>query len=365
MPAGRRNTLEVPVPAPGPEPGRLGKSPSLLPDLTISSPPFLQTFLMAEYWKSTPRYWCKYCSTYVRDTKLERQNHDATAKHQGAIKRSLKDLHRGKEREEREKERAKREIDRLNGIVPSSASSSSSRPATGAADRRGGGGPLSETERKRQAEQLASLGVSIPDQFRGELAMAGEWTVTSTTIVPEKNNNDDNPDAIARGIHKRERTEEEIEQEEAVKGLFKKPRRWGRDAKTLTGEESEDLDALLGGGLVVVKKKKKDDEEDEDKPVKEEVAVGGSGQGSVKVESEQDVKAEEPELLPVKQEPSFNDDAPISDEVPAMPDEKAAVPPSIKTEGNDTEGNGGSALDAAAPAAVVFKKRKPKNIRQK
>lgn len=304
---------------------------------------------MAEYWKSTPRYWCKYCSAYVRDTKLERQNHDATAKHQSAIKRSLRDLHRGKEREEREKERAKREVDRLNGIVSSAAgpSSSSSRDA-------------GETERKRQVEQLASLGVSIPDQFRGDLAMAGEWTVTSTTIVPDKKNkDDDNPqDAIARGVHKRERTEEELKEEEAVKGLFKKPRRWGRDSKTIGTaaggrgeEEEEDLDALLSGGLVVVKKTKEED--DQDKQGRHDAVVKEKGQDHLPSPP-----------APFKREPSDNDDdpPPIPDRLPALADDdddkSAGPPPPVKTEHDGAEGG------ASAPA-VVFKKRKPKNIRQK
>lgn len=294
----------------------------------------------------------------MRDTKLERQNHDATAKHQSAIKRSLRDLHRGKEREEREKERAKREIDRLNGVV-SSSSSSSARPAGAAA----GGRPLSETERKRQAEELASLGVNIPDQFRGDLAMAGEWTVTSTTIVPERNNaaGEENPDAVARGVHKRERTEEEIEEEEAVKGLFKKPRRWGRDSRAVAGGDSEDLDALLSGGLVVVKKQE-DEEEGQNKPMKEEneeKKVVKEAQETVKTEPEAHVKDEGQDSPPIKKEP-LNYDAPIPDEVPSVEDDKSDAPPPIKTEDEGTEGASGG----AAPA-VIFKKRKPKNIRQK
>lgn len=320
---------------------------------------------MAEYWKSTPRYWCKYCSTYVRDTKLERQNHDATGKHQGAVKRSLKDLHRGKEREEREKDRAKREIDRLNGVVsgsgPTASSSFSSAAATRDARSRfggTGGGPLSEGERQRQAEQLASLGVSIPQQFRGELAMAGEWTVTSTTVVEEKPATD-NPDAMAKGVYKRERTEEEVEREEALRGLFKKPKRWGRDPKTAIGEGNEDLDALLGGGLVVKRKEEEEEEEEEAQEAKEEEQVKEEGpEEIVKTEPEAvDVKQEEDALPPIKEEPS-NGDAPIPADIPTVPDENPDVP-SIKPEDGD-----GAPAEAEAPA-VVFKKRKPKNIRQK
>ncbi len=95
---------------------------------------------MSEYWKSTvstslfhvkfvlilrqPKYWCKHCKTYVRDTKLERTNHDATPKHQGNLKRFLKDLHRGHEKDEKDKERAKAEVARLNGLPVGSGSAS-------------------------------------------------------------------------------------------------------------------------------------------------------------------------------------------------------------------------------------------------
>ncbi|KAL1859784.1 hypothetical protein Daus18300_009374 [Diaporthe australafricana] len=317
---------------------------------------------MAEYWKSTPKYWCKHCSIYVRDTKLERQNHDATAKHQGAVKRALRDLHRGHEREEKEKERAKREIERLNGVVSSdgsaststanAASSSRPRPGAGAggagAGGGGRGGSLSETERKRQAEQLASLGVSLPDEFRKDLAMAGDWQVTSTTIVTDTPAGENIP-GVAHGVHKRERTEEEVEEEKAIKGLFKKPRRWGRDSRTAAGDgDSADLDALLSGGLVVEK-------QEEDAVKKEEDAELTEATAPVKQEEQ-----EEQESSPIKKEPS-------DEGIPALagggtdPSAKTEAPP-LKTEhGESTAGQTG-AQDAPA---VAFKKRKPKNIRQK
>lgn len=316
---------------------------------------------MAEYWKSTPRYWCKYCSTYVRDTKLERTNHDATAKHQSAIKRSLKDLHRGKEREEREKERAKREVDRLNGVVSSASSSTAGGSGGSGRGEERRGSALGESERKRQAEQLASLGVSIPEHFRGDLAMAGEWTVTSTTIVPEKSETE-KQEAIARGVRKRERTEEELEEEEAMKGLFKKPRRWGRDSKMGGGGGSEDLDALLSGGLVV--KKKEEDNDDGKEVVKKEEGDEAAVQDIKKEGSEVTVKKEE-------DEPS-DATTRTSDQIPAAATtttedgsiKNADLPPLPIKQEEDAGDDAAATADEAAPA-VVFKKRKPKNVRQK
>lgn len=282
---------------------------------------------MSEYWQSTPKYWCKHCSTYVRDTKLERQNHEATGKHQGAVKRSLRDLHRGKENEDREKERAKREIERLNGVVsgkpPSSSRLNNAPGAPGAAT----GGGLSEGERKRQAEQLALLGVSVPQEFRGDMAMAGEWSVTATTIVDETKK-EEGPEARARGVHKRERTEDEQEEEKAVRKLLKKPKNWGRDPRLVDGED--DLDALLNGGLVV---KKADDEENE------------------KTEG---VKKEEGGETPVKTEP---------EDVAVKKEEAEEGSPPVEKQ-DIVKDEVGGVTEEVTPV-VAFKKRKPKNIRQK
>src|ERR1700712_2474938 len=72
---------------------------------------------MSEYWKSTPSYWCKFCAIYVRDSGLERKNHEASAKHQNSIQRNLRELQKGKQREDRDKQRAVDEVARLNGLV--------------------------------------------------------------------------------------------------------------------------------------------------------------------------------------------------------------------------------------------------------
>ena len=71
-----------------------------------------------------PKYWCKYCEVYVKDTKFERAQHEATGRHQGNIQRSLKTLHRKQENEQRDKARAQAEVARLNGLVGSSSNPS-------------------------------------------------------------------------------------------------------------------------------------------------------------------------------------------------------------------------------------------------
>ncbi|KAK8044598.1 hypothetical protein PG993_004622 [Apiospora rasikravindrae] len=289
---------------------------------------------MSEYWKSTPKYWCKHCSVYVRDTKLERQNHESTGKHQGAVKRFLRDLHRGHENEEKEKDRAKREIDRLNGVVGTSSGSSSS--ATKSAPQ--SSGPATTAQRQKQWEQLADMGIDVPTELRGDMAMAGEWTVTNTKVIDDTPKTDENGnvkvEAVATGVRKRVKREGEDEEEEALQGLFKKPRKWGRDTKRAE-EDDADLDALLSGSLKQAE------------PVKQEKPEINS-EIPVKKEEEEEVKSS------IKEESPENDHG-IS--APAKTGEDSANTAPVKAEES-------SAAGVEVPA-VVFKKRKPKNLRQK
>ncbi|KAL5621808.1 hypothetical protein BROUX41_005753 [Berkeleyomyces rouxiae] len=286
---------------------------------------------MSEYWKSTPRYFCKYCNVYVRDTKLERNNHESTGKHQGALKRFLRDLHRSHDQEEREKERAQREIDRLNGIVGDS--SSAGRGSDNKSSTQGSVAPpklSAEDDRKRQLEQLANMGVAIPSELRPDMAIAGEWTITSTRIIPDKREGDGQKTvaSLATGIRKREVTEEEKETEEAMSRLFKKPRKWGHDSKLAPSEDKE-LDALLGSSLFGSK------------------AAPKAEESLVKEESEED---------------KSNTKLESNSGSAQAPTDELAPEPKIKTEPQDDVP---SSLAETTEPAVVFKKRKSKNIRQK
>lgn len=207
---------------------------------------------MSEYWKSTPKYWCKFCSTYVRDTALEKKSHEATPKHQNNIQRSLRDIHKKTEREDREKQRAKDEVARLNGLVSgkqqSNSVASASQPSAPKLKSTAPTGPASVAERKRQMEQLAAMGVAIPEEYRRDMSIQGEWSTVSERPVysrPVKSTSDDeDEDTKAFGMRKRKLGDEE-EQD-----LKLAPKAWGSRLKSYPGASSnteEDLDALLSG----------------------------------------------------------------------------------------------------------------------
>ncbi|KAH7323665.1 hypothetical protein BKA65DRAFT_72781 [Rhexocercosporidium sp. MPI-PUGE-AT-0058] len=295
---------------------------------------------MSEYWKSTPKYWCKHCKTYVRDTKLEKANHEATPKHQGNLKRFLRDLHRGHEKDEKDKERSKQEVERLKGLVSGGGSSSAASSSSSSFGR----GPTpsipkqqaTEAQRKKQLAQLAEMGVSIPSEFRSDLAMPGEWQVTAERVI-DPEGTEKKPEAMALGVRKRVVDEEEAELNEAKK------RRWGSTYRTHPAEEGDDdLDSLLSNATRKGKEPATKVEAKEE--VKQEI-------NELKLEEVSSNPAEEtkpidaPQPTGIKRELSDRDTKDIG-----------SLPPieGVKQEAEEQSGPG-----------VVFKKRKAKNIRQK
>ena len=110
-------------------------------------------------------------------------------------------------------------------------------------------------ERKRQMAQLAEMGVSVPEEFRKENAMAGDWEVVSRQVVGtgpkignQQQDGEDQKGSVNIGVRKRKVEDEDDEgQQEAER---KRPN-WGSDMKSLPGDE-EDLDALLEAKTTVI-----------------------------------------------------------------------------------------------------------------
>ncbi|QDS74601.1 hypothetical protein FKW77_008480 [Venturia effusa] len=296
---------------------------------------------MSEYWKSTPKYWCKYCSVYVKDTKFERQQHDATPRHQGGIQRSLRELHKGKEREDREKQRAQNEIARLNGVV--GAKSNNEAPATNSSPNTSSKGPAKQAsaeERKKQMQQLAEMGVAVPEEFRREVALPGEWervsikpAVTAETMRVKAEGGEANIDGLAFGIRKR-KFEDQIE-EEAIHAVAKR-QAWGSKFKTYPGKPGigdNDLDTFLSG--LAPKQEATTDEKTGLTPEAESIATAFKPELSAEPKEEMT-------------EPSI-----------AAPD-NAIASKNLETGVKAEEETKLSAIPELPGAGIVFKKRKPK-----
>lgn len=253
-----------------------------------------------------PKYWCKFCAIYVKDTKFERQQHEATGRHQGNIQRSLKGLHREQEQQARQKQRAKDEVARLNGIVPSSSSAATpvagNKPTYTKPEER----KATLQDRKKQWEQLAAMGIAVPDEARGDMALKGEWTVVSEQVVGEVGEDGEFKPMLNKGVHKRKLDEDEEEQIAAGEMITKK-KGWGQTFKSFPGKggaNEDDVEALFS------KSKKPVVKEEEGAEVKGEPDVKGEEASS----SLQDIPTEEEAAVGKKAPTSGIADALVKEE---------------------------------------------------
>jgi hypothetical protein len=258
---------------------------------------------MSEYWKSTPSYWCKFCETYVRDTPGERKNHESTGKHQNNIQRSLRDLHKKQEREQRDQQRAKDEVARLNGLVGGKDAQAAGTKSGIAGVKNLGKSSAPEppkmsaaAQRKAHAEQLVALGVELPEELKREVTGVGGWQTLSSSVVSSdrpsgrtladiKKEEEESASAsapLSKGVHKRKAEDDEDARDEEA---APKRKIWGNTLKTYPGgrteNEDEDLDALLSG---VVKKPTQ--------PNSSAVGEGATGPAEVSVDASGEVKSE-------------------------------------------------------------------------
>lgn len=114
-------------------------------------------------------------------------------------------------------------------------------------------------DREQQLAQLAEMGVAVPEEFRKEVAMAGEWQTLSETPLDEitgerikKEEGDVKPEGLNVGVRKRKFLEDLAEEEAEVRRNV-----WGSTTKSYPGpkggeQEEEDLNTLLGKTKMVM-----------------------------------------------------------------------------------------------------------------
>lgn len=280
---------------------------------------------------------------FVVDTPVSKKNHDASPKHQGSLKRFLRDLHRANEREQTAAESAKREVARLNALVGSSASGA--RPhkqlPTPAPPR-----ATNEDERKRQLKELEALGVALPDEARRELAMVGDWEETSVE---------------ARRAGGRKMTEKEMVQVELAKQQKRKFEEEEKERKWNTMDEDER--AMRGFSIQTKVYPGQDEAAGQFDP-------GMLFKGKSREKAPEVVKKEDEQVTVTKEE--GHDDAPARKK--EEEEDVGAAP--VKHEQDDTEGinikseqgvevKKEDSEAAAVGDGVIFKKRKVKNIRKR
>ena len=191
-------------------------------------------------------------------------------------------------------------------------------------------------ERKKQLTQLAQMGIAVPDEFRADMAMAGDWKVVSQRPVQEWTVED----PLSVGVRKR-KFEGQEEEEEAGEVVAR--RGWGSTSRRYPGAdegEAPNLDALLSGVKSLKKEETAPDVKNEDS--EEKSALLSANDESLDTEAGQAERPTSTALAPVKKEESTNHSEQAKSSLRDIPSTEEAL------------GTG-----------VVFKKRKTKTTRER
>lgn len=124
--------------------------------------------------------------------------------------------------------------------------------------------------------QLAEMGITVPDEYRGDLALAGDWQTVAQR--PIARNGGVPSESLSTGVRKRK--VEEVDEEETSNVQFTTRKTWGSTTKTYpgTGSGSDSaLNDLLSRGTLPKKEplpEIKSEPNDQTDDGKKEPAVG-------------------------------------------------------------------------------------------
>ena len=194
--------------------------------------------------------------------------------------------------------------------------------------------------------KLAEMGVAIPEEFRREMAMVGDWQTLSQRVIDgetegvkkEELDEDTKSSGLNVGVRKRKH---EGEEEEEDGGVTIVKRGWGNTTRTYPGSggDDDDLDALLKSTTSI---------QPRHPPVKAEAQEQKCDLKPCKITRGIDAS---PVILadipPVKKGDLWDNlnQVPLSTQEPDRP---SAIPSKEKED-----------------VDIVFKKRKPKTVRQR
>jgi hypothetical protein len=136
------------------------------------------------------------------------------------------------------------------------------------------------------------MGVAVPEQYRRDMAIAGDWQTVSITRIGK----DEEGPRLNTGVRKRKHEENEAEEYEAQAALESNVRKgWGSATRSYPGatEDTDDLDALLSRTKTV---KHDEDADTKPKPDTEDVKESSEGEAGLS-KTEPGLIKEDPDSL--------------------------------------------------------------------
>ena len=252
-------------------------------------------------------------------------------------------------------------MDRLNGVIKQTPASGDVKVTTSAAALK----QLTPADRKRQLQQLAEMGIAVPEDFRRETAMAGDWQTTSRRVIydeaptEETVKREESQDVKPVNIGVRKRKYEGQEEEEEAGGRVAR-KGWGSTTKTYPGVEgADDLDDLLNQTATRTQERRIEKAEEPTNDGRSD--TNGITQRSVDDNAHEAVIKDEQDDLSsaavIKHEDEESNILTPTTKAPELPNPSSADASSVKQEDYSTS--------PTISPTVVFKKRKAKHLKSK
>jgi hypothetical protein len=241
---------------------------------------------------------------------------------------------------------------------------------------------VSAEERKKQLAQLVEMGVAIPEQFRPEMALSGEWQTVSETIIQPgmKEEEDVKPDQKIIGVRKRKYLAADIaEDDEEGAGTATVRKQWGSTIKSYPGPEQHGEDRLEALLISSTYSSTGHGNETQFQGEQQPRAVRSAASTSVAKGPAHCTGSSD--LAPAIKKESSEADRPAIKEEPPEGDrpaiERKPSAGDCPPVGQDPSGGGGRVptdfgltetrvkLEEGSDEAVIFKKRKAKPVRQR
>lgn len=179
------------------------------------------------------------------------------------------------------------------------------------------------------------MGIAVPEEYRKDMSLAGEWETVSERILTPRANNKEDEESAKLNIGVRKRKLENDEDDEEAARLAAKPthKGWGNTTLSYPGavDEDDDLDALLSKTTTI----KRTDDSKTKPDLEPQEANGEAGSKSATIKADADL---DPATVVKKEEPETTD--------------SPKIPPAPESQGSE------------GLPSVVFKKRRNKAAKQ-
>ncbi|KAJ3361186.1 hypothetical protein GGF32_007741 [Allomyces javanicus] len=149
---------------------------------------------MADYWRSKPKYWCKYCKIFVTDNKISRTHHESTGEHRRSMERFIAALAEADKEKKREEAAAREMVAKIEQDAVAAFAQDLERQGTDAAtteallaaasSARSAPAPSARKKPRASAAPAPDSAADNEPQRDPSIGQVGEWEVVEEVVIP-------------------------------------------------------------------------------------------------------------------------------------------------------------------------------------